>query len=110
VWHAYERALGRSLQLQTGVESLEYNYAYFPVVFNSEELAVRTASTLKENGVMARRYFYPSLESVKCLAVQAEFPVSADVASRIICLPVYSALSAESIENVRGILSEVINK
>ena len=59
---------------------------------------------------MVRRYFYPSLESVKCLAVQAEYPVSADVASRIICLPVYSPLSAKSIEKVTGIVSEVINQ
>lgn len=93
VWHRYEQALGQTLQLQAKPEALDYNYAYFPVVFESEEQAVRVAATLKENGVQARRYFYPSLESVDCLGVVAGQPVSKNIASCILCLPVFSDLS-----------------
>ncbi|MEQ9544765.1 MAG: DegT/DnrJ/EryC1/StrS family aminotransferase [Marinobacter sp.] len=109
VWRRYQQALGQTLQLLAKPEALDYNYAYFPVVFESEEQAVGVAATLKENGVLARRYFYPSLESVECLGAVADQPVSNDIASRILCLPIYSALSTESIDKITGIVTEVTN-
>ena len=92
VWQRYENALGKTLQLQAKEEALNYNYAYFPVVFDSEERAVRVAAALKEHGVLARRYFYPSLESVECLEAKADQSVSKDIASRILCLPIFCQL------------------
>lgn len=100
VWHRYEQALDGLLQVQDKHHKLGYNYAYFPVLLESEETAVRIASALKENGIFVRRYFYPSLESVGCLDAQAEQPVSNDIASRILCLPIFSELSCKIIELV----------
>jgi len=93
VWRRYEQALPENLQLQRKHESLGYNYAYFPVVFESEEQAVRLAATLRGNGVLARRYFYPSLECVKSLGQKGDKNVSHNIANRILCLPMYSTLS-----------------
>ncbi|ABM19671.1 DegT/DnrJ/EryC1/StrS family aminotransferase [Marinobacter nauticus] len=109
VWHRYEQALSQTLRLQAKPQALDYNYAYFPVVFESEEQAVRLAATLKENGVLARRYFYPSLESVECLGAEVDQPVSKEIASRILCLPIYSSLSLESIDKIAGIVTEAAN-
>ncbi|PKG54903.1 DegT/DnrJ/EryC1/StrS family aminotransferase [Halomonas sp. MES3-P3E] len=109
VWHRYEQALNQTLQLQAKPKGLEYNYAYFPIVLESEEQAVRAAATLKENGVLARRYFYPSLESVACLGAEAGQPVSKEIASRILCLPIYSELITDSIDKTVGIVKEVTN-
>jgi dTDP-4-amino-4,6-dideoxygalactose transaminase len=109
VWQRYEKALGKTLQLQSKYHGLRYNYAYFPVVFDSEEQAVRVVATLRENGVLARRYFYPSLESVECLDAQADQPISKDIASRILCLPIYSGIPAEIQEKITAIVTRVIN-
>lgn len=109
VWHRYDQVLRKKLQTQSKSEVLDYNYAYFPVVFDSEERAVDVAATLKENGVLARRYFYPSLESVECLGKMAAQPVSKDIASRILCLPIYSSLSMEIVDKITGIVTEVTN-
>jgi len=109
VWQRYENALGKTLQLQAKGEALDYNYAYFPVVFASEEQAVHVAATLKENGVLARRYFYPSLESVRCLDSLTIQPVSQDIASRILCLPIFSGLPAETQGKITGIVTEMIS-
>ena len=109
VWQRYEKALSKTLQLQAKHQALDYNYAYFPVVFDSEEKAVRVATVLKENGVLARRYFYPSLESVECLDFHADQPVSKDIASRILCLPIYSGLPAEILEKITGIVTKLIS-
>ena len=96
IWSRYEKALGALLQLQSKPQALGYNYAYFPVVFKSEEQVVRVAATLKENGMLARRYFYPSLESVVCLDAQAEQAVSKNIADRILCLPLFDQLTKQS--------------
>lgn len=104
VWHRYEQALSQTLQLQAQPNGLDYNYAYFPVVFKSEEQAVRVAAALKENGVLARRYFYPSLESVECLGAKADQPVSKDIASRILCLPIFDQLSWKDQKNIVNLI------
>ena len=104
VWHRYEQALSQALQLQAKPEALDYNYAYFPVVFQSEEQAVRVAATLKENGVLARRYFYPSLESVECLGAEADQSVSRDIASRILCLPIFDQLSQHDQQSIINLI------
>lgn len=109
IWRRYEQALIQNLQFQANSKDLSYNYAYFPVVFKDEEQAVRVANMLKENRVFARRYFYPSLESVDCLGAEAEQPVSKDIASRILCLPIYSGLLTDSVDKITGIVKEVIN-
>lgn len=93
IWQRYEEALKNSAQLQKKPEDLEYNCAYAPVVFQSEEQATHVAASLKEQGVLARRYFYPSLDSVACLGKPAHQKVSSDIAKRILCLPIFSELS-----------------
>lgn len=104
VWHRYEKALGQTLQLQAKPEALDYNYAYFPVVFESEEQTIRVAATLKENGVLARRYFYPSLDSVACLGAEADQSVSRDIASRILCLPIFAQLSQHDQQSIINLI------
>ena len=104
VWYRYEEALSQALQLQAQPQGLDYNYAYFPVVFESEERALRVAATLKENGVLARRYFYPSLESVECLGTETSQPVSKDIAIRILCLPIFDRLSRIDQQNIINLI------
>ncbi|MGM0987929.1 MAG: DegT/DnrJ/EryC1/StrS family aminotransferase [Pseudomonadota bacterium] len=108
VWRRYEQALSQALKLQAKPDALDYNYAYFPVVFESEEQAVRIATTLKEDGVLARRYFYPSLESVECLGAEADKPVSNDIASRILCLPIFTNLELEQVKKNCRIINDIL--
>lgn len=93
VWKRYEESLSKYLQLHAKSEALDYNYSYFPVIFESEEQTMRVADTLKENGMLARRYFHPSLASVECLNETENQPISKDIASRILCLPVFGMLA-----------------
>ncbi|KPD22107.1 DegT/DnrJ/EryC1/StrS family aminotransferase [Idiomarina zobellii] len=104
VWHRYERELSQSLQLQVKSEDQDYNYAYFPVVFESEERALKITEDLKKNGVSVRRYFYPSLDSVECLGARSPQPISKNIASRILCLPVYTTLEENEQESTLNLL------
>jgi dTDP-4-amino-4,6-dideoxygalactose transaminase len=48
----------------TLLPGVEYNYAYYPVVFDSEETLLRVVDALKAQDITPRRYFYPSLNTL----------------------------------------------
>ena len=45
-------------------ENTEWNYSYFPVIFESEEILLKIEAKLLENNIGTRRYFYPSLNKL----------------------------------------------
>lgn len=93
VWNTYAEALGSQFQLQKIHPGVHYNYAYFPVVFDTAEQATQVLKELKENDIVARRYFYPSLDTINYFHVKESQPLSKDIASRILCLPIYHTLT-----------------
>lgn len=76
------------------------NYSYFPVLFKDEETMLKVMSILQENHIYPRRYFYPSLNKCKKLVPYTPMPVSEDIASRILCLPLYMNLETEELERI----------
>ena len=108
VWNTYAEALGTQFQLQKIHPDVQYNYAYFPVVFDTAEQATQVLNKLKENDVIARRYFYPSLDTVDCFQIEEHQPLSKDIASRILCLPIYSGLINEQQDVIISIIKEAL--
>ena len=86
-----------------------YNYAYFPVLFESEEALLRTKAHLSAHGIDTRRYFFPSLNQLPYLpAAAAPCPVSEDVAVRVLCLPFYPQLPAEEVQRIAQLVREML--
>lgn len=81
-------------------EHVTYNYAYYPVVFESEALLLKVKNLLQQNGVNTRRYFYPSLNQLPFLSRHEACPVSEDVSARVLCLPMYFDLAEADIERI----------
>lgn len=108
VWNTYAEALATQFQLQKIHPDVQYNYAYFPVVFDTAEQATQVLNTLKENDVIARRYFYPSLDTVDYFQIEEHQPLSKDIASRILCLPIYSGLIDEQQDVIISIIKEAL--
>lgn len=80
------------------------NYAYYPLVFDSEELAMRCFNRLKNKEIFARRYFYPSLAS-SLPYVDSEFlAITEDISKRVLCLPLYYDLSIEEVDLICSLL------
>ena len=104
VWKRYEQALTGNVQLQKKHGDLAYNFAYFPAVFDSQEQAISIAQTLKQASILARRYFYPSLDSVDCLGGHPAQVISNNIASRVLCLPIYSQLEESVQSNIIDII------
>lgn len=86
----------------------ESNYAYYPIIFGSEELTLKVQKELEANKVLPRRYFHPSLNTVE-LYRSGKLNLSEDISKRILCLPLYHALSKEEIDFVCRILLRAIS-
>jgi dTDP-4-amino-4,6-dideoxygalactose transaminase len=99
VWSHYELALVKFGLTQKRHEQSNNNFSYFPIVLESECEVLETLTALSARGIQARRYFYPSLDSINGLDSGTYYSISRDVASRIICLPIWPGLSVEQVND-----------
>ncbi|TNC80754.1 MAG: aminotransferase DegT [Oleiphilus sp.] len=104
VWEHYQRMLASSYQLQKRSPRASNNHAYFPLLLESEQAVMEALNSLAEHGIQARRYFYPSLEGVHIFDNERLCNVSYDIASRILCLPIWSGLSAQQVSAIAKVL------
>jgi len=100
IWETYLNELSDLVTFQRWHPESHNNFAYAPVLFESEEKLLAVESFLKTNGVLARRYFYPSLDTLPYLIKQKPCAVSRDIASRILCLPIYPSLPTEDLAKI----------
>jgi dTDP-4-amino-4,6-dideoxygalactose transaminase len=96
------------MQVEEG--TTRYNYAYFPVVFKSEASLLNALNALKQNQIMGRRYFYPSLNSLDYVENNLEESISETISKRVLCLPLYPELSLNDVDIISGIVNSVLNK
>jgi dTDP-4-amino-4,6-dideoxygalactose transaminase len=88
-------------------KNTEWNYSYYPVIFNSEEILLKVQSELLKEEIIPRRYFYPSLNTINYVNGDS-MPISESIASRILCLPLYVGLSTPDLEKIVSIINKVI--
>ncbi len=100
----YNNLLGDSVQLPKVKDSVKSNFAYYPVLFGDEEQLLRADERLQALDIYCRRYFYPSLNTLPYVKDAASCPVSEDIASRILCLPLYPDLDPDVVR----VICEVI--
>ena len=96
----YDKELSNLVQRPKQQPELEYNYAYYPVVFKSEQELLKIFDALAKEDIYPRRYFYPSLNTLPYLKDKYKCPVSEDICSRIACLPLYPDLANEEIKRI----------
>lgn len=79
------------------------NYSYYPLILQDEKTTLKLIKDLEGNNISPRRYFYPSLNTVSLYGSET-LPVSESISKRIICLPIFYALSMEEIDFVSRIV------
>lgn len=93
-----------NLQVLKIRENTEWNYGYYPLIFESETQLLKVERALNDCHIYPRRYFYPSLNTIK-YTKGSSMPISESVASRILCLPLYVGLSQEDSKNIVVIIN-----
>lgn len=85
---------------------LNWNHAYYPVIFPDHAMLMRAVAALQAENIFPRRYFYPSLTRLPYVDSPA-CPIADDTAERILCLPFWpdmdEALQVRIAALVRGV-------
>ena len=80
-------------------ENTNWNYSYYPIILKDEATLLRVQKALNEEQIFPRRYFYPSLNTIDFLK-GTTMPVSENIASSILCLPLYAGLEKSDLEQI----------
>ncbi|WP_373095009.1 DegT/DnrJ/EryC1/StrS family aminotransferase [Zhongshania sp.] len=105
------------LEAVKGIRSLKnsgeevVNYAYFPILVEDDYPLSRDElyEKLKAHGIFARRYFYPLITDFSMYrnipsADPENLPVANTAAKKVICLPIYPALSQADLRLIIEVL------
>lgn len=96
---------------KAGIKS---NYAYFPVIFDSNIIPVNRdiiSDKLKEKNIYTRKYFYPLINEFDCyrpIYNAAETPIAKKTAASILCLPIFAELELEAVDEICKIIKRMV--
>ena len=82
----------------------DWNYSYYPVIFETEERLLKVQKALNQNQIFPRRYFYPSLNTIE-YTKDVIMPISESIASKVICLPLYVGLSTSELQEIVSLIN-----
>lgn len=101
VWQIYRQALTEpTLSFQRWHDDSDNNHAYAPILFASESKLLAAQAKLKSQQIFARRYFYPSLDTLPHLSDKQACKHSRDIARRILCLPLFTGLKKQQQDKI----------
>lgn len=87
---------------------VKHNYSYFPIFVHQKTYGMSRDELyfkLKEQGILARRYFYPLISDFSTYrglpsATKENLPVATEMAREVICLPMHHSLSEEDVQRI----------
>ncbi|WP_420476662.1 DegT/DnrJ/EryC1/StrS family aminotransferase [Noviherbaspirillum sp. ST9] len=101
----------KGIRCAEGARDSVANYSYFPILVEDAYPLKRDELyyELRECNVYARRYFYPLISDFPMYrglpsSQPDRLPVAHDIASRILCLPIYPGLDADQIYRIVDII------
>ncbi|MCI9173912.1 MAG: DegT/DnrJ/EryC1/StrS family aminotransferase [Lachnospiraceae bacterium] len=99
----------KGLRLFRKEDNAANNYAYFPILVEEEYGRTRDElwSNLREEGIYARKYFYPLTSDQACFKNKyrnADLQQAREISKRALTLPLYEDLELESQERIIDIL------
>ncbi|MDD4289450.1 MAG: DegT/DnrJ/EryC1/StrS family aminotransferase, partial [Atribacterota bacterium] len=96
-----------------------YNYIYMPECFENNQIRNKIYSELiNKHNIKTRKYFYPLtadfdyfLDSKNNYKVNKnKLNIAHSVSDRILCLPLYTDLSIDTVDTIVRLIKEIINK
>lgn len=100
------------VQLNPMQKDVQPNYSYYPVVFDEKVFGSSRNEVylrLQQNGIVARKYFYPITNSFECFHNKYNIentPVALHISKRVLTLPLYADLSLKDVDNICKIILE----
>lgn len=88
-------------------EHTDWNYSYYPVIFENEAQLLAVQQVLNNNDIIPRRYFYPSLNNLPYVTKVA-MPITDSIAPCVLCLPLFVGLAESDLERIVKLINTVI--
>lgn len=101
------------LQLNIVQKDVKSNYAYFPVVVDEVTFGTtrnRTFDALEQEGIGARKYFYPITSAFNCFHGKydpAATPIALRISQCVLTLPMYADLAVEDVDRICEIVTRM---
>lgn len=98
------------LKLNRIQENVQPNYAYMPVLFETERFGAsrdEVFAALERENICARKYFYPLTSSFDCykgMFDAASTPVAQRISKEVLTLPLYADLELEDVRRICRII------
>lgn len=92
-------------------KNTSYNYAYFPVLFEREQVRNQVYKKLKDKNIFARKYFYPLTSDADCFnGKYKDFNLknAHKAASTILVLPLYPELELDDVKRICKTIRESV--
>lgn len=105
VFDLYQQELIKQIDFQKQNEHATQNYSYFPVLLKDEKELHRVKNALNKKEIYPRRYFYPSLDTLSYIEPKQFCEISRDIASRVLCLPIYANLELDDVKSISDIIN-----
>ncbi len=89
------------------------NYAYYPIVIDPKEYGHSrddVYNALAENGIHARKYFYPLVTEFDCYKTSCnsyDTPIALELSRRVITLPFYAEIEEKTVKIICDIICKL---
>lgn len=88
---------------------VDYNFSYFPVVFESEDILKLVMTNLQAKEIFPRRYFYPALNTLSFTrSFKGDTPIAESISRRILCLPIFHEMTLSEQDQVMEVIVQTL--
>ena len=111
---SYQKKLNgiEGLTFLEDMPDVKHCYSYFPIFIDNEKYGKtrdELYEELKKNNIFGRRYFYPLISQFPTYrgldsALPGKLPVAEKITEQVICLPIYSNLKIQIIEEITNVI------
>lgn len=105
LYERYNELLDNKFHRPTLSIKNKHNYVYYPLLLKNEQMLLDVVKKLNAENVFPRRYFYPALNKLPYISSSYSCPVAEDIASRVLCLPLYPGLEDSTV----ALICNVVN-
>lgn len=99
------------ITLRTIQADVRSNYGYFPVLFADRRMRDRVYTVLADEGIHARKYFYPITADQACFKNKyrgLDLKKARNLSDRVLVLPLYAGIGEEEIQWVADTVKAVL--
>jgi dTDP-4-amino-4,6-dideoxygalactose transaminase len=101
----------KGLTIPPLVSGLKQNFAYYPILVEPEAFGIdrdQLAQKLSENGIFARKYFYPLVSENKAFgkSLTEQTQKALKFSRNVLCLPMFAHLSMADVDRICDLILE----